>query len=39
MTDNIIGIATKQGIAHRRWLRGMEKFVERARLDVTRYTP
>jgi hypothetical protein len=36
MVDNIIGIATKQGIAHRRRLRGMERYLERMRLDLER---
>jgi hypothetical protein len=36
MVDNIIGIATGQGLAHRRRLRGLERYLERARLDLER---
>lgn len=34
LTDNIVGIATKTGDAHRRRLRGIQRYIDRARLDI-----
>jgi len=34
LVDNIVGIATKQGYAHRRRLRGYERYIEKARLEL-----
>lgn len=39
LVDNIVGIATKSGDAHRRRLRGIERYVQRARLDAAETSP
>lgn len=36
LTENLVGLATKTGPAHRRWLRGMAKYIERELLDAAR---
>ena len=33
LEENIVGIATRSGPAHRRRLRGLERYLERERLD------
>lgn len=37
--ENIDGIAARSGFAHERRLRGIERYVNRARLDAQRATP
>ena len=39
LVENIVGIATKSGPAYRRRIRGYEKFVQRARLDIAESNP
>ena len=39
MVENIYGIATKSGYAYRRMIRGVERFVQRARLDIAEPNP
>jgi hypothetical protein len=39
MAENADGIRTKTGDAHRRRLRGYEKWLERERLDAPRLKP
>jgi len=34
LVENIVGIATKSGDAYRRQLRGMQRYIDRARLDI-----
>ena len=38
LIENIMGIATETGLPYARWLRGMERFTQRKRLDMTRKT-
>lgn len=39
LEENVLGIASKTGVAHRRRLRGIAKYLERALLDEARAEP